>query len=517
MVLSAAGFLGTAAGVAVSDTAEVAADTSAVASLDAGAADGLRADRLLAEADSLRLGYEFTKALGRCREAMEYAPDSLKMLEIEDCLISCENGASLLGFAYTPSVVARRRFSIGDFYLYYPLEDKGWHQVIAPGDSMDTDVFPRVVYGVEDSLEVTASDLEKVYSVVSKDGKSMYFSSTGLYGMGGYDLYVSHWDEKNMEWGTPVNLGLPFSSPYDDFLYVDSPDGKYTLFASNRGCPADSINVYVLEYDSMPIRSAAGDVEQVRRLMDLEPQDRSGEASAPEGIPENVDTKRYTDKMAEVRALKDSIYYCNQELDAARNRFAMSDDVEERARLTNEILHKEAELPKLSDSLDRAAAELQKIEMEYLFNGITIDPDMFSQTEEPKEAVEEYVFVRMTLGDAVNLVPDEPENTFDYTFMILPEGRFAPDSSLPGGIVYQIQIFSVGRKATVSQLKGLSPVFEKVTDSGRYNYSVGVFTDYRDATEALAKVKRTGFKNAYITAWNNGAPIAVSAARELQK
>lgn len=508
----------------VTDAADTADFRHAVDSLDYSRpiVDDPRVSRLLAEADSLRKCYEFTKALGLCRQAMEYTSDSLKILEIEDCQIFCENGANMLEYAYIPAVVERKRFPKDEFFLYYPLDDRGWHPV--SGQVPGYDGIPQVFYASGDSVQVTSADLERVYSVVSEDGKAMYFSSASLYGMGGYDLYVSYWDEQKSGWGTPVNMGIPFSSPYDDFLYVDTEDSRYTLFASDRGCPADSINVYVLEYDSMPIRTAVVDIAQVKKLMELEPQ---GEATVPQedkaedAMPEDEDTARYTMKMAEVRALRDSIYMYNKVLDEERSRFALSDDVEERARLTAEILRKESELPKLGESLERSVAELQKIEMEFLFSGISIDPDKISTAIDARESVdtdpEVYTFVRRSPGDTITVTPIEVEEEFDYTFMILPEGRFAPDGNLPEGVVYQIQVFNVGRKATVSQLKGLSPVFEKAAASGRYNYSAGLFTSYADATRALARVKKLGFKNAYVVAYLNGTSIAVSKARELQK
>ncbi len=484
--------------------------------------DDPRVSRLLAEADSLRRGYEFTKALGLCRQAMEYTSDSLRILEIEDSQILCENGANMLEFAYIPAVVDRKRLFIDDFYLYYPLKDNGWHAV--SGEIPGYEGIPQAVYAPGDSVQVTVSDMEKVYSVLSEDGKAMYFSSASLYGMGGYDLYVSYWDAKKSEWGAPVNMGIPFSSPYDDFLYVDTSDGKYTLFASNRGCPADSINVYVLEYDSMPIRTAVVDIAQVRKIMELEPH---GEVAGPQedkaedALPENEDTERYTGKMAEVRVLRDSIYMYNKALDEERSRFALSDDVEERARLTTEILRRESELPRLNDALDRAAAELQKIEMEFLFSGIAIDPDKVNAAmghkDEEKKVPAGYSFVRKSPGDTIAVAPSEAVEEFDYTFMVLPEGRFAPDNVLPEGVVYQIQVFNVGRKATVSQLKGISPVFERTTTSGRYNYAAGLFRTYRDATDALSRVKKLGFRNAYVIAYLDGTPIAISKARELQK
>ena len=118
---------------------------------------------------------------------------------------------------------------------------------------------------------------------------------------------------------------------------------------------------------------------------------------------------------------------------------------------------------------------------------------------------------------AFDIVVEKPEVKFDYTFMILPEGRFAEDNTLPDGIVYQIQLFSLSSRTSVKNLKGLSPVFEEITPAGRYIYRVGVFRTYNDVLSNLNKVKKLGFRTAYVTAFSDGTPISVSKARSLEK
>lgn len=86
--------------------------------------------------------------------------------------------------------------------------------------------------------ERMTSSSDEIYPMLSPDGQSLYFASKGLYGMGGYDLYVSQWNKETGDWDVPVNMGFPYSSPYDDFLFVNTADGKYSIFASNRGAPA---------------------------------------------------------------------------------------------------------------------------------------------------------------------------------------------------------------------------------------------------------------------------------------
>ena len=227
-----------------------------------------------------------------------------------------------------------------------------------------------------------------------------------------------------------------------------------------------------------------------------------GNAAVNTDIPENVDIRRYMEKMTEVRSLRDSISRYGAQLDSDRNRFAMSEDDQERTRITQEILKREAMLPKLQDSLERASAQLQKIEMEFLFSGVVIDPDKVLAAAD-KEIVGEatsYTFTKMSMGGKLDLKIMDPPVVFDYTFKILPEGQFALDNTIPGGIVYQIQIFGGGGKATVKSLKGLSPVFERISANGRYVYRVGLFNSYKDVLANLNSVKRVGFRNAFIVA-----------------
>lgn len=520
-----------------------------------------RIDSLLLRGDSLRMEYRFEESLEAYSEAMEAAQDSvfmltdsLKRIEVSDRILLSENGRNMAGYAYKPVVVARHRFHIDDFFLYYPLPDKSWRETPNQLDTMAAGRFSKALYAPEPSWEIyySAQDADgirniymtelqdtiwtypsllnenitsasnEIYPMLSPDGKSLYFASEGLYGMGGYDLYVSHWDYENEEWGEPVNLGFPYSSPADDMLLVHSADGEHTIFASNRDCPSDSVWVYVLEFDSMPVRHAVEEPEELRTLAALDPagtnERMDGNAAVNTDIPENVDIRRYMEKMTEVRSLRDSISRYGAQLDSDRNRFAMSEDDQERTRITQEILKREAMLPKLQDSLERASAQLQKIEMEFLFSGVVIDPDKVLAAAD-KEIVGEatsYTFTKMSMGGKLDLKIMDPPVVFDYTFKILPEGQFALDNTIPGGIVYQIQIFGGGGKATVKSLKGLSPVFERISANGRYVYRVGLFNSYKDVLANLNSVKRVGFRNAFIVAYIDGEEVPVSKARTLE-
>lgn len=64
------------------------------------------------------------------------------------------------------------------------------------------------------------------------DGKTLYFSSTEHKGIGGYDLFVSKYE--NGVWSEPQNLGIPINTPDDDVFLVITGSGRIGYYSSFR-------------------------------------------------------------------------------------------------------------------------------------------------------------------------------------------------------------------------------------------------------------------------------------------
>ena len=66
------------------------------------------------------------------------------------------------------------------------------------------------------------------------DGKTLYFSSEGHYGLGGLDVFVSTRKDKNSwtDWSEPVNLGKEVNSPYNDWGFQITTDGDLAYYAT---------------------------------------------------------------------------------------------------------------------------------------------------------------------------------------------------------------------------------------------------------------------------------------------
>ena len=504
-------------------------------------------DSLVRYGDSLHRAYDFAEAESvylQVLDSLDVVEDSLLVKDVRERLRMSENGKNMSRFVQVPQAAGKRRLALEEFFLSYPLEDRSWRPIPNVLDGNSGHGFAKGLYapdwndvlyfsaegpsGTRDIMmtmlddtvwtvpvpvdELSDPSADEIYPMLSPDGKTLFFASSGLYGVGGYDLYKSVWDEQGQRWSAPQNMGFPYSSPADDFLYVESEGGDYAVFASNRECGRDSVYVYAVRYEDYPVHTPMTDPWELQELALVNPPVAETQEAAAD-IPDNELTIRYMAKMDEVRVLRDSIALTSSALEGLRNEYVFGNDPAERARLTNEILQLETRIPSLQRALDKASGELGSIEMEFLKEGIFLNMDMQKEDEGPVADMPEYDFRMRSMGDSLDIAVLVPEVKFDYTFRIEPEAVFAEDQAIPGGIVYQIQLFSGGRKASVAELKGLTPIYEHRTPAGMYTYRAGLFRAYQEAVKAAEQIRRRGFKDAYIAAFIEGKEVSVVSAR----
>ncbi|MDN5203361.1 OmpA family protein [Fulvivirgaceae bacterium BMA10] len=112
---------------------------------------------------------------------------------------------------------SNRPGGLGGIDIYYVTKDKRgeWSRVKNMGPVINTeqdDYSPFIHY----------------------DGKTLYFSTKGRKGMGGYDIFKSEYDSTAGEWAEPMNLGYPINTPDDDVFFVSTKDGKRGYYSSVR-------------------------------------------------------------------------------------------------------------------------------------------------------------------------------------------------------------------------------------------------------------------------------------------
>lgn len=78
------------------------------------------------------------------------------------------------------------------------------------------------------------------------DGETMYMASEGHESMGGYDIFVSK--KVNGTWTKPVNMGYPINTPYDDFFFASTANGKFAYISSNRDGGEGGFDIYKVTF-----------------------------------------------------------------------------------------------------------------------------------------------------------------------------------------------------------------------------------------------------------------------------
>lgn len=86
---------------------------------------------------------------------------------------------------------------------------------------------------------------EKInYPFMLTDGITLYFSAEDEESLGGYDIYMTRYDSDDRSFLTPENIGMPFNSPANDYLYAIDEFNNLGWFATDRNMPQDSVCLY---------------------------------------------------------------------------------------------------------------------------------------------------------------------------------------------------------------------------------------------------------------------------------
>ena len=77
---------------------------------------------------------------------------------------------------------------------------------------------------------------DEISPFIAYDDHTLYFSSSGLGGYGGYDIFITRrLDSTWMHWSTPINLGPPISTPSFDAYFMIGARGDTAYFSSADG------------------------------------------------------------------------------------------------------------------------------------------------------------------------------------------------------------------------------------------------------------------------------------------
>lgn len=98
------------------------------------------------------------------------------------------------------------------------------------------------------------TDLDEDAPFLSLDEKTLYFSSKGHEGIGGYDIFKSEIIDNKPS--TPVNMGLPLNSPLDDIYLVIDNNNEIGFFSSDREGGFGGMDIFGFDLSCPNIQNA---------------------------------------------------------------------------------------------------------------------------------------------------------------------------------------------------------------------------------------------------------------------
>lgn len=86
---------------------------------------------------------------------------------------------------------------------------------------------------------------DAIYPYLMPDGATLYFASNGKNSIGGYDIFIARKSAETGEYLQPQNVGMPYNSPYDDYLLVIDEFTGAGWWATDRNQIPGKLTIYV--------------------------------------------------------------------------------------------------------------------------------------------------------------------------------------------------------------------------------------------------------------------------------
>ena len=123
---------------------------------------------------------------------------------------------------------------------YFSLPDDSLRQQLYAIDKLGGEWSrPMALQGISDGIN------EAAYPFMLTDGITFYFAGKGEESIGGYDIFFTRYDSHTSRFLKPENLGMPFNSEANDYMYAIDEYNRIGYFVSDRHQPEGKVCIYI--------------------------------------------------------------------------------------------------------------------------------------------------------------------------------------------------------------------------------------------------------------------------------
>ena len=98
---------------------------------------------------------------------------------------------------------------------------------------------PQRLEGISEGIDETS------YPFMLTDGVTFYFAGKGEESIGGYDIFMTRYDSRSGSFLKPENIGMPFNSEANDYMYAIDEANRIGYFVSDRRQPEGKVCIYI--------------------------------------------------------------------------------------------------------------------------------------------------------------------------------------------------------------------------------------------------------------------------------
>lgn len=239
------------------------------------------------------------------------------------------------------------------------------------------------------------------YPFVMADGVTLYYANDGAQSLGGYDIFVTRYNTDTDSYLNPENIGMPFNSPANDYLYAIDEYNNLGWFATDRNQSEGQVCIYtfipnsskrVYDYEATNpdllkrlarlqcMQDSWTDpnaVAEARQRIDAATEEKSGQVQNHDFEFVVDDTHTYfrlddfhsasaRESFTQCRQLEKAYRQAYNRLRNMRRDYARENDAEKKASLTPAILDLEKRVRILRDDIDQKAKLVRNTEIQAL-------------------------------------------------------------------------------------------------------------------------------------------------------
>lgn len=230
---------------------------------------------------------------------------------------------------------------------------------------------------------VGSSKFRVVAPFMRSDGETLYFASDSVPGLGGLDIFKTKFNAEEGEFYQPERLGMPFNSPFDDYMMAIDETHQVGWWATERRGDVENVVIYLFLLDDDPEYLDEASVSRARI-------DNIAETwRQKEGYAELVASLMNADQHLEVHKklsiiINDATVYTGEDQfvsPSARKAYAESQKIKE------QLEDAEAHLGTLRDEYAKASAP-RKRQLRALI--LQLEQQQFELTDQWKQLVKLY-------------------------------------------------------------------------------------------------------------------------------